>query len=77
MGPLSAATTIYLESDFAKVEGYVFTNDKFRYIVVAADNGPMTPGLFYRFRIRARNSLTLGDYSNVLKVGLGPKPTKP
>jgi hypothetical protein len=37
----------------------------------------MTPGLFYRFRVRAFNGLSWGEFSNVLKVGLGPLPSKP
>jgi hypothetical protein len=37
----------------------------------------MTYGLFYRFRIRSRNELDWSEFSNVVKVGLGPKPSKP
>jgi hypothetical protein len=35
----------------------------------------MEAGLYYRFRIRAKNDLGFGEFSDTLMVGLGPKPT--
>lgn len=63
-------------SDFSKVASYDFATDNFAYTVLAADN-LLTPGLYYRFKIRAYNSLGWSEFSNSLMVGLGPKPSKP
>jgi hypothetical protein len=62
-----------LTSSFTAVANYDFSTHGFQYTIIATENS-MTPGLFYRFKIRARNDLGWGDFSNVLKVGLGPLP---
>jgi len=63
-----------LASNFASVVGYNFETNGYTYVVLASQNS-MTKGLFYRFRVRALNSLGYSAFSDVLMIGLGPLPS--
>lgn len=63
-------------SDFNLVVGYSFVDDGYAATIDATLNS-MTPGLMYRFRVKAQNALGFSDYSQVLMVGLGPLPSTP
>ncbi len=54
--------------DFA-VYGFTFTVD--------ATANSLTSGTYYRFKYRAKNERGYSDFSNILRVGLGPLPSKP
>lgn len=55
---------------------YDFSVDGFSYTVDATALG-LSSGSLYRFRYRAYNSLGWSDYSDILRVGLGPIPSTP
>jgi hypothetical protein len=63
-----------LLSEFYIVADYVFKQNGFQFIVDSIANN-MQAGLYYRFRIRARNDLGFSAFSDTLMVGLGPKPS--
>ena len=67
-----------IEANFVKLESYDYATDGFAFTVQADDvSNPLTPGEFYRFRYRAKNSLGYSEYSDILRVGLGSLPSKP
>ena len=67
-----------IETKFVKIESYNYATDGFSFTVSADDlSNPLTSGEFYRFRFRAKNSLGYSEYSDILRVGLGPLPTQP
>ena len=67
-----------IDSNFVKLETYNYAIDGFSFTVEAADvSNPLTAGNYYRYRYRAKNSLGYSEYSDTLRVGLGPFPSKP
>lgn len=67
-----------IEANFVKLESYDYASNGFLFTVRADDVfNPLTPGGFYRFRYRAKNSLGYSDYSDTLQVGLGSLPSQP
>ena len=67
-----------VDANFVKLESYDFSVHGFSYTVLASDlSNPLVAGNYYRFRYRAKNSLGYSEYSDTLRVGLGPLPQKP
>lgn len=64
-------------SVFTLVAGYDYATDGFAYTVIAADEGMTAISKLYRFRYRSKNEVGYSDYSDTLRIGLGPLPSAP
>ena len=64
-----------IDSNYVKLESYDYATNGFDFTVLANDvSNPLTAGALYRFRYRAKNAYGYSDYSNALRVRLGPLP---
>ena len=61
---------------FSQVQKYDFSTHGFQYTVNKQDETLVT-GLYYRFKFRSMNELGYSQFSDELRVGLGPLPSKP
>jgi len=55
---------------------YDYSTDGFSFTVLQGANS-LTTGTKYRFRYRSYNAMGYSDYSDSIRIGLGPLPTTP
>lgn len=65
-----------LESDFTKLSTYNFALYTFTFPVDRVAN-LLTKGLNYRFKFRSLNAIGYSDFSDSVRIALGPLPAKP
>lgn len=61
---------------FSQVQNYDFSTDGFQY-TIKKQTMTLVTGLYYRFKFRSMNELGYSQFSDELRVGLGPLPSKP
>lgn len=55
---------------------YTYSTNGFSFTVDATAN-TLTAGTIYRFRYRSLNTMGYSDYSDTVRIGLGPLPSTP
>lgn len=65
-----------LTSSFTKLSTYVYSTNLFSFQVDRVANS-LTTGLKYRFKFVSKNVMGYSEFSDTVRIGLGPLPTKP
>lgn len=65
-----------MTSSFTKLSTYSYSVDGFSFIVDRVANS-LISGLKYRFIFRSENEMGFSDFSDSVRIGLGPLPSQP